>query len=152
FRSSRLVALGGVSVVVFAGPAEEATAREIARLSQGPTEVVQLPLRDFIVRASALDVLVALDSSPAHMSAALDVPVVVLFGPALPEFVGPIGTSVRIVQEGQFECRPCTQERCVHPEASCMDAIRVDAVLSAVTDLLFMHRGTHEEQVVRAQL
>ena len=138
----RLTALRGVNVVVFAGPGEEATAAGIVRQAGGAAAVQRSPLREFIVRASALDALVALDSSPAHIGAALGVPVISLFGPALPAFVGPIGRSVRVIQEGVFECRPCTQKRCVHPEASCMDAIRTDAVFKATIDALSLRSDT----------
>jgi ADP-heptose:LPS heptosyltransferase len=144
-----LVSISGVNVVVFAGPGEEAIAREIVKLANGAAVVEQWPLRDFIIRVSALDALVALDSSPAHIGAALDVPVIALFGPALPAFVGPIGASVRIVQQGPFECRPCTQERCVHPEASCMDAIGVAAAWRATAETLSIRTRTHEEGVLR---
>jgi ADP-heptose:LPS heptosyltransferase len=145
----RLTSRGRTSVVVFAGPGEEATAAKIVGQTGGAVVVEQMPLREFIIRVSALDALVALDSSPAHIGAALGVPVIALFGPALPEFVGPIGASVRIVQQGPFECRPCTQERCVHPEASCMDAIGDDAVLSATSEILSVRRRRPEEPAVR---
>jgi lipopolysaccharide heptosyltransferase II len=118
-------------VVVFAGPGEEERAADILRRAGSGTLVSGLTLRDLVVRISALDGLIALDSSAAHVGAALEVPVVCLFGPTLPQFGGPIGHTVRSLQEGQFECRPCTQERCVHPEASCMDAITLDVVLKA---------------------
>ena len=110
----------------------------------------QLPLRAFIVSVSALDALVALDSSPAHIGVALGVPVITLFGPALPEFVGPAGPTARIIQEGTFECRPCTQTICVHPDASCMDAISTDGVFAATLEALSARRSSQPGQVLRA--
>ncbi len=120
-------------VVVFAGPGEEARAAEIIQRAGTGTLLSGLTLRDLIIKISALDGLVALDSSAAHLGAALEVPVVCLFGPTLSRFGGPIGPTVRSLQEGQFECRPCTQERCVHPDASCMDTITVELVLKAAS-------------------
>jgi ADP-heptose:LPS heptosyltransferase len=118
-------------VVIFAGPGEGAAARAIAQRAGASVTMEALALRSFIATASALDVLVAPDSAPAHVAAAVGVPVVTLWGPTLPAFASPVGPTVRFLQEGLFECRPCTQTRCVHPEASCMDAIRVEAVVEA---------------------
>lgn len=145
----RLSSVPGVSVVVFAGPGDEAPAAEIVRRAGGAVVMEQLPLRAFIVSVSALDALVALDSSPAHIGVALGVPVITLFGPALPEFVGPVGPTARIIQAGAFECRPCTQTTCVHPDASCMDAISTDAVLATTLDALAARRSSQPGQVLR---
>jgi len=133
---TRVRAAARADVVVFAGPGEETIAADIVGQSQSGSVVARVPLREFITRVSALDGLLALDSSPAHIATALGVPVVCLFGPALAEFCGPIGSDVRTVQEGVFECRPCTQERCVHPGASCMDAISVNVVVKLTTEML----------------
>jgi heptosyltransferase-2 len=147
---NRLISVLPTDVVVFAGPGEEAIAADIVRRAGNGRVMESLPLRELIIRLSALDGLLALDSSPAHIAAALGVPVVCLFGPTLPEFGGPIGPTVRTIQEGVFECRPCTQERCVHPEASCMDAISVELVLRLTTEIL-RDTGVHENDGARIQ-
>ncbi len=133
---NRLVASLDVDVVVFAGPGEESAAAELVSRAGVGTVVSGISVRELAVRLSVLDCLVALDSSAAHIAAALGVSVVCLFGPTQPGFGGPVGEAVRSIQQGVFECRPCTQERCVHPEASCMDAISIDLVLQSVADML----------------
>ena len=132
----QLMAMPGVGVAVFVGPSDALIAQELADRLGATVPLERLGLREFIVRASALDCFVGVDSAPGHIAAAQGVPVVSLFGPALPAFAGPIGRAVRVVEEGVFECRPCTQEKCVHPEASCMDAIGVEVVLAAVAETL----------------
>lgn len=125
-----------VRVVLFAGPAEEAMVAEIAQRAGDSVIMEALPLRSFITTASALDVLVAPDSAPAHIVAAVGVPIVTLWGPTLPAFASPAAPAVITLQVGDFECRPCTQTRCVHPEASCMDAISVELVAAATREAL----------------
>jgi ADP-heptose:LPS heptosyltransferase len=130
------------SVVVFAGPGEEEMATDVVTRAGVGVVVAGLNLRDLVVRLSVLDCLVALDSSAAHIGAALDVPVVCLFGPTHSQFGGPRGPIVRSIQAGSFECRPCTQEFCIHPGASCMDAIMVDIVLKSTAAILARKLGT----------
>ena len=59
--------------------------------------------------------LVANDSAPAHVAAALGRPVVALFGPTVPaQGFAPLGARVRIAQR-VLRCRPCSR----HGSAYC---------------------------------
>lgn len=70
-------------------------------------------LRDFIVMASRAKQMFTMDSGPAHIAAALDVPTVVFFGPNRPEYAAPIGANVHVVEIRDLPCRPC-QNRCIN--------------------------------------
>lgn len=93
--------------------------------------------------ASALErlsLLISVDTGPAHLGAALGVPVVVLFGPTSPVRWGPIGPAHRTVQR-PLDCAPCSNvggPACPLPGSphTCMEELGVDEVLDAVHSAL----------------
>jgi heptosyltransferase-1 len=94
-----------------------------------------LPLDELLVLIEETKVFVGTDSGPLHLAAALDVPIVGLYGPAHPKFTAPaVKNSSFIFHE--MECSPCTQKICVHPDRTCMDVISADEVYSKVVQLL----------------
>lgn len=111
-------------------PAGRVTALDVASLDvSGLTELI-----------SKLDLLITVDSGPAHLAAALDVPTVVLFGPTSPRRWGPIGDAHRVVTLG-LECSPCSNvgsERCPIParDHQCMKQLPVDDVARAALEVL----------------
>jgi heptosyltransferase-1 len=74
------------------------------------------------------------DSGPLHLAAVLGVPVIGLFGPAHPQLTGPTTSSGTYLYH-RVECSPCSQIRCVRPEAPCIDLISPDEVLVALRRL-----------------
>jgi heptosyltransferase-2 len=75
-------------------------------------------------------VVVTPDSGPAHVAAAVGVPVVVLFGPTDPRLTAPAGAGHAAVWR-RPPCAPCFLPRCPI-DHRCMRAITVDEVLAAV--------------------
>jgi len=69
------------------------------------------------------------DSGPMHMAAALQKPIVAVFGPTDPRRVGPYCPTATIVST-VVECSPCTRRACDHH--SCLRLLEVEQVLSAV--------------------
>jgi ADP-heptose:LPS heptosyltransferase len=72
-------------------------------------------LRDMIVMLSRAEMVYAMDSGVAHISAALGTSTTVFFGPNLPELVSPVGKNVIIKDKEGLSCRPCNQITCSHP-------------------------------------
>ncbi len=68
-----------------------------------------------------------------HLSSALGVPVVALFGPKDPVQTGPY-CSRSIVVRGREDCAPCTRRTCSH--VRCMTSITAEQVLAAALDVL----------------
>jgi len=85
-----------------------------------------------------LRVLVANDSAPVHMASAMGTPVVVLFGPTVPQFgFGPWGPGEVI--ERELPCRPCSPHgprRCPRGNWDCMLGIKVEEVFAKVVRYL----------------
>ncbi len=81
------------------------------------------------------DLLISNDSGPVHMAAAIGTPTVVIFGPTDPGRTGPFGSGHRVLQS-RHACQPCMNDRCRHPDESCIRSITVDEVLAAVEAML----------------
>lgn len=132
--AERLVRDAGLEVLVTSGPGEHELAREVASHCG---VVVWLPeTRSLLQLAAFLEgarVFVSADTGPMHLAAALQVPVVALFGPKDPIVYGPFGTKSRVVQ-ASVPCAPCGGRRCAHGE--CMRSICPGRVFDAAMDLL----------------
>jgi len=143
----RLVQETGLEVVVTSGPGELDLAREVAL---GCGEAVGLPeTRSLLELAAILEgakVFVSADTGPMHLAAALQVPVVALFGPKDPIVYGPFGTASRVVA-APVPCAPCGGRRCAHGQ--CMRSICPDRVFDAVIDLLEEVRRRQAEEPLK---
>ncbi len=143
-RGARLVLTGS------AGDREEAGAIA-ARLPAG--SFLQLAGRTTVGELAAvlrrLRLLVAVDSGPAHMAAALGTPLVVLWGPAILEQVRPISstTPIRIVRHRVF-CAPCygTPMMKTCQRNICMEAISPERVLAEAVALLNAECGVRNAE------
>ncbi|OIN95779.1 MAG: lipopolysaccharide heptosyltransferase II [Deltaproteobacteria bacterium CG1_02_45_11] len=71
--------------------------------------------------------LVSTDTGPMHIAAAVETPVVALFGPTAPWRTGPFGDGHQIVRAG-LECSPCFKRQCKTTE--CMKQISVERVFA----------------------
>jgi 3-deoxy-D-manno-octulosonic-acid transferase/heptosyltransferase-1 len=75
------------------------------------------------------DVLISTDTGPMHLGAAVETPVVALFGPTAPWRTGPMGDRHQVIRVG-LPCSPCFKRQC--PTCDCMNLIGVESVLVAV--------------------
>lgn len=77
--------------------------------------------------------VVAGDTGPMHLAAALNVPVIALFGPTDPKRNGPYGTSHSVLTVSH-SCQGCWRRQC--PDGKdCLADIDVDTVFQAVLNL-----------------
>jgi heptosyltransferase-2 len=77
--------------------------------------------------------LVVNDSGLMHAAAALNTPLVALFGSTSPERTGPWGGRARVIRK-QFPCGPCFKKVCPEPRF-CLEAITVEEVWEAAISL-----------------
>ena len=77
---------------------------------------------------------VGIDSGVMHMASCLDIPVVGLFGPTDPFYVGPQNKKSIVVREESMECVPCYLKNCKHRD--CMKKLGVSKVFDACKELL----------------
>lgn len=101
----------GATIVLNGAPEDQAAVTRVASLL--PKERVvdltgTLTLRESIALIRHLDVLVSVDSGPAHIAAAVGTPLVVLWGPGILEQTRPVssGGPVDVIRE-PVPCAPC---------------------------------------------
>jgi heptosyltransferase I len=145
-RFSRLADLlatrEGRPVAVLCAPGEEALAHAVRAASRSAPAVVSTPsLRHLSETLSRAALLVAADTGPLHLAAALGVPVVGLYGPKDPSVYGPYGLDaggvpgpLPVLVRDDVPCRPCTLRWC--PDPVCMTSLSPDPVFARAVALL----------------
>ena len=126
------------SILLFAGPNERELQAQVANMMDvSPILVETENLRHLAALISACDVYIGNDTGPMHIAAAVDTPVVALFGSTNPIRSGPYGEKRTVVQSGiELACNPCHPGR--HPggcgAGSCevIAGITVEQVLEVV--------------------
>jgi heptosyltransferase II len=90
-------------------------------------------LREFIDLAAACRLFLTNDSGAMHVSSALGVPTVAVFGATDDTTTGPTGPLARVVRE-HAECSPCLLRECPI-DHRCMTAVTVERVTAVAQDL-----------------
>ncbi len=130
----------GHSIVVTAAPdaAELALVEAIlAPLEQAVVNLSgQLNLKQLAALSAMAELFVGMDSAPMHIAAAMQTPVVALFGPSGEKEWGPWQVPNRVLTS-DHTCRPCGNDGCGGGKLSeCLAAISVERLLDAVNTLL----------------
>ncbi len=119
--------------IVFFG--DMSHAELIKKITRGlPERAIDLAgitnLRELAAIIKDCNVLVTNDSGPMHIGAALDVPLVALFGSTDAELTGPYGKQESVIHK-HVKCSPCFQRVCPI-DFPCMKEIDVDEVVQRV--------------------
>ena len=85
--------------------------------------------------------VIANDSGPMHIAAALNRPLVTLFGPTNPIRTGPYGRPQCVVRV-DIACSPCYSRTCSH--TSCLKWLDAEPVLAAAAQQLEMVAAAHK--------
>ncbi|HET7639737.1 MAG TPA: glycosyltransferase family 9 protein, partial [Ktedonobacteraceae bacterium] len=99
---------------------------------------------------AASDLFIGNDSSPMHLAAAVNIPVIAIFGPTSPQEYGPypLDDPRHIALWRHPTGQPCfflgKMQTCIN--CTCMQAITVDEVWQAVQRLI---PSTHSNEVVK---
>jgi heptosyltransferase I len=132
----------GASLYLFGSQSDRAlceTLRADLLATPGSRTVVNLAGQTDLVEMGRwfkqMDLVIANDSGPLHMAAALGIPVVSMFGPTDPRRTGPYGGGVGVCTT-DIACRPCFAKVCLYPFVECMTRISVKQVTDAVRRVL----------------
>jgi heptosyltransferase-2 len=127
-----------VVVSVAPNPSEKKIAEQICRLSKHKLlSLVDTPLSLSELKSlfSLAELVITNDTGPRHIAIALRRKVITLFGPNDPAWTE-TGYENEIQIIPNVDCAPCQRKKCRKPEHLCMQAISVEEVCNAASQLL----------------
>lgn len=147
----RLAASDRIRVLLFT--TDQAYQERLSALTaQLPVSVGMLPFGDLIGLIAQCNAFVSVDTGPMHVAAALDIPIVGLFGPTSGQMFGPLGQRCQVFQQtpkcphyhpdaffvaNDQKFQQCyIQNRCLLAEHSCVDRISAETVGATVETLI----------------
>ncbi len=133
--ADQLVERDGFQAIIIGAAGDIEAAREVARLMRSPAAM--LAGRTNIAQLKAVlacsQLVVSNDTGAAHVSAALGVPTVVVFGPTEHVSTRPLSKLAMVVRH-DVECSPCMLRDCPI-DHRCMARVEVDDVYRAARRL-----------------
>ena len=134
--ADRFVSETNANIILIGAPDELEVSREVAERMQHPP--IMLTGRTSLAQAAAVlslaDVLITNDTGPAHISAAVNRPTLVIFGPTDPRTTRPFSRVAEIVRHPP-ECAPCMLRDCPI-DHRCMTAISADEVFQRAVTIM----------------
>lgn len=114
---------------------EHKSLRYIAARTKSPVIdlIGQTTLKELVCLLKKAKLMVTTDSGPMHIAAAVDTPIVALFGPTDPRRTGPYGDGHLVIQKN-LPCSPCFLKRCKTRE--CMLDITAEEVFHSIERFL----------------
>jgi heptosyltransferase-1 len=137
--ADRLYERTGARSVLVGGEAAIPAGRTIsARAKHPPIDLTnRTTLKQLVAVIAEARVMVTDDSGPMHIAAALEIPVVAVFGPTNARRTGPYGPGHRVLS-GRAPCSPCYRRECLYAGGSlalcCLRNIRADEVADLVLE------------------
>jgi heptosyltransferase-1 len=133
-----IAAHSGHRLAILGGDADRDLGAAIAQTA--PAHILNLTgkvsLPEMIEWVRLADLMISNDTGPMHAAAALDTPLIALFGPTEPRRTGPYGRLDHVLQT-PLPCVPCMKPYCVNPrQLECLHSISVDSVLHRAAELL----------------
>ncbi|HEY3971844.1 MAG TPA: glycosyltransferase family 9 protein [Candidatus Sulfotelmatobacter sp.] len=123
------------------GPGEERLFQEVNAASGGIVRPTKTAITGLIALTRRAKLFIGGDTGPLHLAAALQVPVVGIFGPTDPARNGPYGTRSIVLRNPSS---PTTHARNTQPDLGMLE-IGVDAVVNAARRLLAQSRDGGQE-------
>jgi len=127
----------GARVLFIGSAADQVAVSDIQRKmrNQSISLCGELSLLQLAALLRRCDLMIGVNSAPAHIAAAVGIPVVSVWSSAyLPEKWAPYTPKLRVVRK-QVPCADCRLIKCPLP-ISCMDMITPDEVIAAVEEML----------------
>jgi heptosyltransferase III len=130
----------GLPVVVTGGPEkkeQEAIAAILGQCRIMPVDLSgQLNLKQLGCLIAGGKLFFGVDSAPMHMAAAVNTPVLALFGPSGDHMWGPWGQGHQVIKK-DWDCRPCGEDGCQGSKISrCLVEITTEEVIAGLEQLL----------------
>ncbi len=131
----RHLARGG-QVWLFGSEKDHPVCDNIAAQAEGCVNLAgRTTLAEAVDLLSLADAVVSNDSGLMHVAAALERPLVALYGSSDPGFTPPLGKGHAILHKG-LDCSPCFERICPKGHLRCLTEIGVDEVEGALEQLV----------------
>lgn len=129
---ARQLAADGYAIWLFGSTKDHAIAEQIAVAAPGLTRNLcgNTRLDQAIDLLALADLVVCNDSGLMHVAAALDRPLVAIYGSSSPGFTPPLSSQARILNL-QLDCGPCFKRDCPLGHLDCLNRLTPDLVLNA---------------------
>ena len=130
--------LRGYAVWLLGSPKDKAVGDEIVHLASSQTSPPRnlcgiTSLTQAIDLIAAATVVVCNDSGLMHVAAALDRPLVAVYGSSSPGFTPPLSARAQIISL-KLECSPCFKRECPLGHLDCLNKLDPQRVLAACLD------------------
>jgi heptosyltransferase-1 len=122
----------GLRSIINYGPGEGQLARDAEVASQGAAKAVTCSITELIALTRQARLFIGGDTGPLHLAAALQIPVVAIFGPTDPARNGPYGTRSIVLRN---PASPTSHVRRREPDEGMLE-ISAEAVVDASRRLL----------------
>ena len=140
--AKRLRREAGAAIYLFGSKEDEPACeviRSAAAVGAADPRVVNLAGRTTLVDMGGwfanMQLVIANDSGPIHMAAAIGTPVLAVFGPTDPKRTGPYGAQHRVITTDDA-CRPCFRRTCSQDVPRCLSGVSADLVVGAAKAML----------------
>lgn len=129
---ARELAKDGLRALVNYGPGEEGLAAAVESASAGTARKISCSISELIALTRRARLFIGGDTGPMHLAAALQIPVVAIFGPTNPARNGPFGTSSIVLRSASSLT---SHARHREPEKGLLE-ISAEEVIAAARKLL----------------
>jgi len=134
---ARHLAESGIRSLINFGPGEEDLVRSVEAGSSGAAEGIACSLSELIALTRRASLFIGGDTGPMHLAAALDIPVIAIFGPTSPARNGPFGTHSIVLRSSSSTT---THARRRQPDEGLLE-ISAEQVVAAARRLLGQPHG-----------
>jgi len=131
----------GWKVWIFGSAADTKVADEILQMLSHDQRQNCVSLAGRTSLAQAIDLLsvaaavISNDSGLMHIAAALDKPIVALYGSTSPDFTPPLSSKSKLLFT-DIDCRPCFQRECPLEHKKCLTELEPSRAVAAITELV----------------
>ncbi len=129
--ADRLSETYSANVIVLWGPGEQQHAKKVCSLARtAPILAPEMSLKELGALLARCDLVIANDSGPMHISAAVGTKTIGIYGPTSWKFQGPFGAGNAVAYKQGLTCLGCNRLTC--DEMVCMKTLTVDDVMQVV--------------------
>jgi len=126
----------GIQPWLLGGPGDAAIGAEVAALAPGAVDLTgRTSLGEAVGLIAGAAAVVSNDSGLMHVAAALDRPLVALYGSSSPTFTPPLSERAMILSEN-LPCSPCFARVCPLGHFNCLNSLSPDRVWTALRPML----------------